>query len=87
MKELNEKAMRVLESSIPELASERDDSCPLIIAGGAACFINPEPAAAFFDLIAIGEPARDHDRVQPSRARRGHRRQRRGGTCHGDARP
>jgi len=42
-------------SRIPELASERDDSFPLIIAGGAACFINPEPATAFFDLIAIGE--------------------------------
>lgn len=40
---------------IPELASERDDFSPLIIAGGAALFINPEPAAAFFDLIAIGE--------------------------------
>jgi radical SAM superfamily enzyme YgiQ (UPF0313 family) len=40
---------------IPELASERDETCPLIIAGGAALFINPEPAAPFFDLIAIGE--------------------------------
>lgn len=40
---------------IPELASERDETCPLITAGGAALFINPEPAAAFFDLIAIGE--------------------------------
>lgn len=40
---------------IPELARERDDSHPLVIAGGAALFINPEPAAAFFDLIAIGE--------------------------------
>lgn len=40
---------------IPELASQRDETCPLIIAGGAAMFINPEPAAAFFDLIAIGE--------------------------------
>lgn len=40
---------------IPELANERDDSYPLVIAGGAALFINPEPAADFFDLIAIGE--------------------------------
>lgn len=40
---------------IPELANERDETDPLIIAGGAAMFINPEPAAAFFDLIAIGE--------------------------------
>lgn len=40
---------------IPELASQRDASFPLIMAGGAALFINPEPAAEFFDLIAIGE--------------------------------
>lgn len=40
---------------IPELADERDECSPLVIAGGAALFINPEPAAAFFDLIAIGE--------------------------------
>ncbi len=40
---------------ISELANERDETAPLIIAGGAALFINPEPAAAFFDLIAIGE--------------------------------
>ena len=40
---------------IPELASERDHSHPLVIAGGAACFINPEPVAEFFDLLVIGE--------------------------------
>jgi len=40
---------------IPELTSERDGSCPLLIAGGAACFINPEPLALLFDLFAIGE--------------------------------
>lgn len=40
---------------IPELTSERDRHCPLVIAGGAACFINPEPVALLFDLFAIGE--------------------------------
>ena len=40
---------------IPEMTSERDGSCPLLIAGGAACFINPEPVALLFDLFAIGE--------------------------------
>lgn len=40
---------------IPELAAERQGSAPLVIAGGAAFFINPEPVAAFFDLIAVGE--------------------------------
>ena len=40
---------------IPALAAERDGSHPLVMAGGAACFINPEPAAELFDLIAVGE--------------------------------
>jgi len=40
---------------IKELAAERTDSDPLILAGGAAFWINPEPAAEFFDLITLGE--------------------------------
>lgn len=40
---------------VPVCASERHPSDPLVLAGGAACFINPEPAALFFDLLAIGE--------------------------------
>lgn len=40
---------------IPELAADRGAADPLIIGGGAACFLNPEPAAPFFDLIAVGE--------------------------------
>lgn len=40
---------------LPELAAERDERHPLVLAGGAACFLNPEPAALFFDVIAIGE--------------------------------
>ncbi|NJL59200.1 MAG: hypothetical protein HC887_05695 [Desulfobacteraceae bacterium] len=40
--------LRILEKAgIPLLASERDESHPLIIAGGAACLINPEPIAPF----------------------------------------
>ncbi|MBN2061845.1 MAG: TIGR03960 family B12-binding radical SAM protein [Deltaproteobacteria bacterium] len=41
-------------SGIPLLAKERDDSHPLIIAGGPACF-NPEPVAEIFDCIVIGD--------------------------------
>ena len=41
-------------SGISFLASERSDDDPLIIAGGPACF-NPEPVAAFFDAIVIGD--------------------------------
>ena len=40
---------------IPCYSSKRSHSDPLIIAGGAAFFINPEPVADFFDAICIGE--------------------------------
>ncbi|MCK5576966.1 MAG: B12-binding domain-containing radical SAM protein, partial [Dehalococcoidales bacterium] len=39
---------------IPVLAGERDDSHPVIIAGGS-CTLNPEPMADFIDLFVIGE--------------------------------
>ena len=42
-------------ASIPLLSSNRNAGHPLIIAGGAAFFINPEPVADFLDLICIGE--------------------------------
>jgi len=41
-------------SGIPFLTKDRIDSCPLIIAGGPACF-NPEPVAEIFDLIVVGD--------------------------------
>jgi radical SAM family uncharacterized protein len=41
-------------AGIPVLASERDDSHPLVIAGGS-CALNPEPMADFIDLFVIGE--------------------------------
>ena len=40
---------------IPLRSSERDGSQPLVLAGGAAFMINPEPVADFLDAIAIGE--------------------------------
>ena len=40
---------------IPLYASSRSQNDPLIIAGGAAFFINPEPVADFIDAICIGE--------------------------------
>ncbi len=47
--------LTILElSGVPFLSSERDDSFPLIIAGGPACF-NPEPVADIFDAILIGD--------------------------------
>ena len=51
--------VRMLDAAgIPaRAAARRDDarSSPLIIAGGPATFLNPEPVAPFFDLFLIGE--------------------------------
>ena len=41
-------------AGIPVLASERDDSHPVIIAGGSSAH-NPEPMADFIDFFVIGE--------------------------------
>ncbi|MCB0211559.1 MAG: radical SAM protein [Anaerolineae bacterium] len=43
------------QAGIPLFAAERDESWPLIIAGGPAIYTNPEPMADIFDAIAIGE--------------------------------
>lgn len=42
-------------AKIPALSRDRDDSHPLMIAGGAAIFLNPEPVADFIDAIFVGE--------------------------------
>jgi len=42
-------------AGIPLYAAERNQSHSLVIAGGAAFFINPEPVADFIDVICIGE--------------------------------
>ncbi len=41
-------------AGIPLFSSERDDTHPLVIAGGHACF-NPEPMSPFIDAFVIGE--------------------------------
>ena len=41
-------------AGIPVQATERDDSHPLVIAGGS-CALNPEPMADFTDLFVIGD--------------------------------
>lgn len=41
-------------AQIPVLAAERDESHPLVIAGGS-CALNPEPMADFIDLFVIGD--------------------------------
>src|SRR5688572_13814488 len=42
-------------SGIPVWASERNHFHPLVVMGGAASFLNPEPIAEFTDIIAVGE--------------------------------
>jgi radical SAM superfamily enzyme YgiQ (UPF0313 family) len=42
-------------ADIPVWAEERDEKHPLVVMGGAASFLNPEPIAEFTDVIAVGE--------------------------------
>ncbi|MBX7237546.1 MAG: radical SAM protein [Caldilineales bacterium] len=43
------------QAGVPPLAEDRDESWPLLIAGGPGITMNPEPLAPFFDAIVIGE--------------------------------
>ncbi len=43
------------QSSIPPLAADRDESHPLVIAGGPAVTANPEPLVPVLDAVVIGE--------------------------------
>lgn len=42
-------------AGIPLYSEERRDPRPLVIAGGVACWLNPEPISAFIDCFLIGE--------------------------------
>src|SRR5438477_1351063 len=42
-------------AGIPLFAKDRDESHPLIIAGGACMIDNPEPIAPFLDVAVVGE--------------------------------
>jgi radical SAM superfamily enzyme YgiQ (UPF0313 family) len=42
-------------AGIPLRAADRGPRDPLVVLGGAAVFLNPEPLAPFADLIAVGE--------------------------------
>ncbi len=45
----------IRNSGIPLQSNARGDSHPLLIAGGVACLLNPEPVADFIDCFLIGE--------------------------------
>jgi radical SAM superfamily enzyme YgiQ (UPF0313 family) len=56
-------ALRMLElANLPVMASERDESKPLVIAGGPCATFNPEPLADFVDAFVVG----DAEEVLPS---------------------
>ncbi len=42
-------------SGIPVWAKDRGERDPVVVMGGAASFLNPEPIADFTDVIAVGE--------------------------------
>ena len=42
-------------SGVPVWAKDRTDRDPLILMGGSASFLNPEPIAEFTDVIGVGE--------------------------------
>jgi radical SAM superfamily enzyme YgiQ (UPF0313 family) len=42
-------------AGVPLRAADRGPRDPLVLLGGAAMFLNPEPLAPFADLIAVGE--------------------------------
>jgi radical SAM superfamily enzyme YgiQ (UPF0313 family) len=42
-------------AGLPLCSRDRDERHPLVIAGGSAVFLNPEPIADFIDVVLIGE--------------------------------
>ncbi|MDL1967799.1 MAG: TIGR03960 family B12-binding radical SAM protein [Deltaproteobacteria bacterium] len=43
------------KADIPLHSNDRGPTHPLVIAGGVACFLNPEPVSSFIDCFLIGE--------------------------------
>ncbi|OGR13172.1 MAG: radical SAM protein [Desulfobacula sp. GWF2_41_7] len=43
------------EAGIPLRSPDRNHLHPLVVAGGVACFLNPEPIAPFMDIFLLGE--------------------------------
>jgi radical SAM superfamily enzyme YgiQ (UPF0313 family) len=42
-------------AGIPAFSADRGEESPLVIAGGAALMLNPEPIADFLDIVVVGE--------------------------------
>ncbi len=43
------------QAGLPLRSSDRNHTHPLVVAGGVACFLNPEPIAPFIDVFLLGE--------------------------------
>ncbi len=43
------------EAGIPLRSSDRNHTHPLVVAGGVACFLNPQPISPFIDCFLLGE--------------------------------
>ncbi|MDA3787223.1 MAG: radical SAM protein, partial [Desulfobacula sp.] len=43
------------KAGIPLRSPDRNHTHPLVVAGGVACFLNPEPIAPFIDCFLLGE--------------------------------
>jgi radical SAM family uncharacterized protein len=58
--------LKLLElAGLPLMAEERDERYPLVIMGGPAPWVNPEPIAPFIDAIIIGEAEGLTDQLVP----------------------
>lgn len=58
--------LKLLElSGLPLFSQERDERYPLVIMGGPAPWVNPEPIAPFIDAIVIGEAEGLTDQLVP----------------------
>ena len=62
------------KAALPLRSALRGASLPLVIAGGVAVFLNPEPLASFFDCFLLGEAERlllpFFEKFDPRRERR-----------------
>ena len=57
-------ALEILDKlKIPFFSTERDDTYPLIFAGGPVLTTNPKPCEAFFDFMIIGDGEEVFDKV------------------------
>ncbi|RLB11264.1 MAG: radical SAM protein [Deltaproteobacteria bacterium] len=56
--------LKILElGKIPLMAEERESIYPIVLAGGVATFLNPEPLSLFIDIFVLGEAEENLERI------------------------